>query len=143
MLKINTEILINSPVSLVWKHFSTTALVQKWIGEPEMGIEINTDWEVGSPIIIKGFHHINFINQGTILKFEPNKILQYNQLDSISNLHDMEENYSILTFQLSSINDQTLLQIDIENFPTETIYKHLNLYWRTTIELIKHIIEND
>ena len=143
MLKINTEILINSPVSLVWKHLSNTALVQKWIGEPEMNIQIITDWEVGSPIIIKGFHHINFINQGTILKFEPNKILQYNQLDSISNLPDMEENYSILTFQLSSINDQTLLQIDIENFPTETIYKHLNLYWRTTIELIKHIIEND
>ncbi|MBK7038641.1 MAG: SRPBCC domain-containing protein [Bacteroidetes bacterium] len=143
MFTIKTEILINSPVSLVWKHLSTTALVQKWIGEPEMNIQIITDWEVGSPIIIKGFHHINFINQGTILKFEPNKILQYNQLDSISNLPDMEENYSILTFQLSSINDQTLLQIDIENFPTETIYKHLNLYWRTTIELIKHIIEND
>lgn len=143
MLKINTEILINSPVSLVWKHLSTTALVQKWIGEPEMNIQIITDWEVGSPIIIKGFHHINFINQGTILKFEPNKILQYNQLDSISKLPDMEENYSILTFQLSSINDQTLLQIDVENFPTETIYKHLNLYWRTTIELIKYIIEND
>lgn len=38
------------------------------IGEPEMGIEIITNWQVGSPIVIKGFHHKKFENKGTVLQ---------------------------------------------------------------------------
>jgi hypothetical protein len=29
----------------------------------------------------------------------------------------------------------------MENFPTESIFKHLNLYWKTTMQIIKRTAE--
>lgn len=65
------------------------------MADPEVGIELITNWKVGSPITIKGFHHIKFENKKTVLQFEPDKVLQYDYLSSLSRLPDKPENYSI------------------------------------------------
>ena len=38
-------------------------------------------------------------------------------------------------------DQQTQLTATIENFPTETIRKHLGFYWRATIVMIKKAVE--
>lgn len=106
-----------------------------------MKIEIFTDWQIGKPIITKGFHHVKFENTGTVLKFEPNKVLSYNYLSSISNLPDEPESYTTIEFRLEPKSNQTLLKVCVSNFPTETIFKHLDFYWNTTLEIIKKQIE--
>jgi uncharacterized protein YndB with AHSA1/START domain len=140
---IEKTVAINAPVSVVWNYLTDPDLMKKWMGEPEMKIEIITDWKVGSPIIVKGFHHVYFENKGTVLQFEPDKLLRYSHLSSVSRLPDAVENYSVFTFILNSNQEQTLLTLKAENFPTETIFKHLDLYWKVTIEIIKHKIENN
>jgi uncharacterized protein YndB with AHSA1/START domain len=139
--KIKKTILINASCADVWEHLINLELIEKWIGEPEMNIEIITDWKIGEPIIIKGFHHGEFENRGTILQFTPNKVLQYSHLSSISRLSDRLENYSIITFKLSPSKGQTSLDFIIENFPTESIFKHLEFYWNVTLGLIKLNVE--
>ncbi len=37
------------------------------MGEPEIEIEIQTDWIVGNSFVIKGFHHGKFENKGEIV----------------------------------------------------------------------------
>jgi uncharacterized protein YndB with AHSA1/START domain len=138
---IKKNVLINAPASIVWETLTNPVLMTKWMGEPEMKIEVITDWELGSPMIIKGFHHVKFENKGKVLQFEPLKILQYSHLSSLSHLPESPENYAIITFSLVPEHEKTSLTVSVENFPTETIFKHLEFYWKTTAELIKRMCE--
>lgn len=111
------------------------------MAEPAMELEIITSWKTGSPIIIKGFHHMKFENRGTVLQFQPPHLLQYNHLSSLSRLQDKPENYSIITFSLVPLENNTSLTVTLSNFPTEAIFRHLDFYWRTTTEILKKMIE--
>jgi hypothetical protein len=113
----------------------------KWLGEVEMKLEVQCDWIVGEPIIIRGFNHLTFENKGVVLLFEENSRLSYSHFSSISRLADKQENYSILDFTLKPIDNQTMLTLNINNFPTEVIRKHLEFYWRGTVVKIKRMAE--
>jgi uncharacterized protein YndB with AHSA1/START domain len=133
----STSTTINSESSKVWATLTNLELMTQWLGEPEMNIKVLTDWKINSPIFIRGFHHVNFENKGTILQYDRDKRLSYTHLSSVSRLEDKQENYTILEFILTPIDNQTQLTINIKNFPTETIRKHLEFYWRTTVLTIK------
>lgn len=108
----------------------------------ETDIDVITDWKTGSPVIIRGdLHGIYFENNGTVLAFEQGEKLQYNHLSSLSKLPDELENYSIIEFILSPIENQTILTLTVSNFPTEEIYRHLAFYWNVTLEILKKQIE--
>jgi uncharacterized protein YndB with AHSA1/START domain len=139
--KFSTTTAINSKPGRIWTTLTNAQLMTKWIGDPEMKIEVETEWKVNSPIFIRGFHHVEFENKGTILRYDKEKKLSYTHLSSISRLPDKAENYTILEFTLTPDGNSTLLTLDIVNFPTESIRKHLEFYWRTTILTIKDVIE--
>ena len=138
---IEIQLQMNADPGTIWKLLTEPELMKQWMGEPEMKLEINTTWKIGSPISIKGFHHINFENKGVVLKYEENTVLSYNHLDSVSGLNDRPENYSIIEFNLLPVQNQTILKIKLDNFPTETIFKHLQFYWTNTIGLIRKMAE--
>ena len=140
--KIENTILIEAFPDVVWKFLTKPEFMKHWMGEKEMGIEVSTNWKIGNPISISGFHHIKFENRGTVLDFEPQKKLSYTHLSSLSLLSDVKAHYSIITFLLKKINDKTELTLQLENFPTEAIYKHLNFYWRGTLMQLKSFIES-
>jgi uncharacterized protein YndB with AHSA1/START domain len=139
--QIEKTIHIKASPSIVWNTLTNPEVMKLWMGEPEMKIEIITNWKVGTPIVLKGFHHVKFENTGTILQFEPNRILKYDYLSSISRLPDKPENHTIIEFRLTPSENQTLLTLILSNFPTESIHKHINFYWTTTIEILKKLIE--
>ena len=131
---------INAPTSKVWDALTNPDLMKKWMSENE--IEIITDWQVGRPMVIRGnLHGIKFENNGTVLQFEPENILRYNHLSSLSRLSDKTENYSVIEFKLTPLAEQTELTLTLSIFPTETIYKHLAFYWNVTLEILKRLIE--
>jgi hypothetical protein len=115
--------------------------MKQWMGEPELKIEIETSWEIGTPIVIRGFHHIKFETKGLVFAFDRNKRLVYSHLSSVSRLPDTESSYSLLEFLLTPDRDQTRLTLNIENFPTDTIRRHLEFYWQSTLVYIKDAVE--
>lgn len=132
---------IASPISQVWTLLTEPEQMKKWM-MPDIELSIQTDWKVGSPIFIRGtMNGKEFENKGLVLKFEPEKNLQYSHLSSISNLPDRAENYSVLSFQLHPIDQKTQLMFSLSNFPTESIYKHMAFYWNVTLEVFKRIAE--
>jgi uncharacterized protein YndB with AHSA1/START domain len=139
--QIGKTVVIDVPAATVWEYLTNPDCMKKWMGEPGMKIEIITDWKVGNPIVIRGFHHTRFENRGVVLRFEPYKILEYTHLSSVSRLVDRSENYTIISFNLTSNRDVTSLTLKVGNFPTEAIFKHLDFYWKTTVEIIKRTIE--
>jgi len=136
----NNSIVINAKPAKVWDALTRPKLMAKWMADEE--IEIITDWRIGSPIIIRGdLHGIPFENNGQVLQFEPEKILAYSHLSSLSNLPDEIESYSIIKFYLLPKGNQTVLTLTLSNFPTEEIYRHLAFYWRVTPEVLKVFVE--
>lgn len=131
---------INARPSEVWKALTDQGMMRAWMSDSP--IDITTNWKVGSPITIQGdLYKKRFENKGVVLQFEPEQVLQYSHLSSLSRLPDELENYSVITFSLTPVEDQTTLTLTLSNFPTETIYKHLAFYWSVTLELIKSFIE--
>ena len=117
-------------------------LIRLWMGDPELKLIIETDWTINGQIIIKGFHHVSFENKGVVEVFEKDKRVKYSSLSSISRLPDQPENYTSTEFSLEPIDRQTKLIVKVENFPTDSIYKHYNFYWRGTIMKIKKLVES-
>lgn len=139
--EFSTMVIINARPAQVWTTLTTPDIMTTWMGSPEMEIKVITDWKVNFPILIHGFHHVKFENKGLVLQYDKESKLSYSHLSDISRLPDIPENYSILEFVLTPIEDRTQLTLSITNFPTEVIRKHLEFYWRTTIIGIKKITE--
>ena len=136
----NKTVQINAPISMVWAALTQPELMKKWMSEDD--IDILTNWQVGSPFIIRGnLHGIKFENKGLVLQFEPERVLSYSHLSSISRLRDQPENYTVLDFQVASMETQTSLTLTASNFPTESIYKHMAFYWNVTLEIFKRLLE--
>jgi uncharacterized protein YndB with AHSA1/START domain len=137
----STTVTIDSGVDEVWNSLTKPDLMAEWMGEPDFEITVDTDWRVNSTISIQGFHHVKFENTGTVLEYKTEKKLKYTHLSSLSRLPDKPENHSILEFNLRPIEERTQLTLTIENFPTESIRKHLEFYWKATIMTIKRSVE--
>jgi len=72
-----------------------------------------------------------------VLQCIPEQQLSYTHLSSLSRLPDEPDNYTRIDFYLMPNGAQTKLELTISNFPTESIQKHLEFYWRTTMVKIK------
>jgi len=117
--------------------------MRQWMGEEEMQIEIETTWKVNTPIVIRGIHHLPFVNDGIVLEYMREQRLTYNSRSSISQLPAASSSYSVIDFTLTPIEDDTLLTLTVSNFPTETIQKHFAFYWRGTMGKIKQVAERE
>ena len=131
---------IDAPPSKVWAALTSSELMKVWMSEAV--VDIVTDWQVGSPIIIVGqVYKKPFENKGLVLLFEEEKELQYTHLSALSGLPDIPENHSKIEFRLTPDNAGTILSLTVSNFPTEAIYRHLAFYWNVTLHVLKKFLE--
>lgn len=142
-MKFSKTVAINSTPAKIWAALTETSQMIKWLGDPEMQLEVHTTWEIGTAIRILGFHHVKFENKGVVLAYEPERRLSYSHLSSVSRLPDTPENYTILEFLLRPTERHTEVTLNIENFQTDLIRKHLEFYWRTTLETVKKYVEKN
>lgn len=114
--------------------------MKQWMSEDP--IEITSTWKIGEQVVIKGhIHEVHFENTGKVLQFDPCHVLSYEHLSSLSKLPDEPASYTRIEFKLQALSNQTLLDLKLSNFPTESIYKHLKFYWDTTAGILKKFIE--
>ncbi len=133
---IERSILLPASPATAWQALTDPAQLRQWMGEPEMDLEVLTDWTVGGPLLIRGELHGRFENRGTVLAFEPHRLLRYSHQSSFSRLPDAPESASVLTFRLEPAGEHTTLTLTIDGFPTESIYRHLDFYWRGTLGVL-------
>ncbi len=135
---VNKTISINAPISKVWDTITNPVLIKEWL----FGTNTISDWKVGSPILFTGeWQGTAYEDKGIILKFEIGKIFQYSYWSGFSGLTDSPENYSIVTFELTEMDESTLLTLKQSHFATETMYEHSDKNWEPTLESIKTLAE--
>ncbi|TGL77199.1 SRPBCC family protein [Leptospira yasudae] len=137
-LILKKQISIQAPIAKVWNGLIDPEIIKLYL----YGTKTISDWKVGSPIVFTGFwEEKEYKDHGTILKFEKEKIFQYNYWSNFSGIPDVPENYSIITFELKSEGTSTLLTLTQENFPTQTSYEHSDTGWDHSLKILKEFLE--
>ncbi len=136
ILKLNIE--INTKSSNVWVALTSPEWIKKYL----FGTDAISDWKVGSPIIFQGeWEGKKYSDKGTILKFEKNKIFQYDYWSNFSGFEDKPENYTRITFELSETNNKTFLTLIQDHFVTQLQYEHSSKNWEMILGSIKKMLE--
>jgi len=137
---VTKAIQINSPVAKVWDALTNPALLKLWMMDTD--VEVVTNWQIGSSILISGNMNGTFEYKGTVLQFEPHRIIQYSSWNKITRLLDLPEHYAIITFELEANRNQTQLHITHSNLIAEASYEHSQFYWAGALLVLKRMCDD-
>jgi len=136
---ISKTINITATPAKIWNALTNPELIKLWMSDAEL--EIISGWVIGSPIILKTNLNGKHEFKGKILQMEPGKIFQYSSWSKISRLPDIPENYSLIEFRLTPMENQTSLSVTHSNLIAKAAVEHSNYYWNIALELIRRLVE--
>jgi uncharacterized protein YndB with AHSA1/START domain len=101
-----------------------------------MGGEYVSDWKVGGPFGFKGLDG-KMLTNGTILKIEPEKLLQHRLFNSISSVD------SVITYELQEHNGSTTLHghEEFTSSVTDQEYADAAEGWQAALLAVKELAE--
>lgn len=130
---VEKSIEINAPVSKVWRVFTDPQLTR------QIGGEYVSEWQVGASLRWKGPDGQMQTN-GTILKIEPEKLLQHNLFGS----DEPSENViSVITYEFHEQNNVTTIHAreDFSNPVSDAAYTDALEGWDAALQAVKAIAE--
>ena len=132
------SVTIEAPAAEVWKALTTPALIKRWF----FGVDTETDWEVGSPIVHRGeYQGRPYEDVGTIQRVEPGRLLVHTHWSPVSGLSDRPENYQEVTWALSGSDGATELTVTERNLPSEDAKKASDQGWAVALAGLKELLE--
>ena len=137
-LNVKESVSVNAAVNKVWDALTNPDLVKKYL----FGTNLITDWQVGNDIIFKGsYEGKKYIDKGKIIKYEPEKLMQYTYLSNFSGLEDAEDNYSLVTYEIEENGSDVILSVSQEGFINLQAKEHSENSWGYVLEEIKKLVE--
>ena len=79
-------------------------------------------------------------DKGTVLEFEPEKLLRYSYWSNFSGEPDILENYHIVSYILKKGDVKTLLTIT-QSCKTEEAREHSEKNWKMVLDTMKKMLE--
>ncbi|WP_432881186.1 SRPBCC family protein [Kribbella sp. CA-245084] len=130
------EIDIDAPAARVWEVLtSPDKLKELWFGA-----EVETDWQVGSPITWTGeWEGKPYQDKGEILAIEPGRLLKLTHFSPLTGQPDVPENYHTLTYELTG---ETHLKLSQDNNASEEEAKHSQGMWEMLVARVKEAAES-
>lgn len=129
---------INAPIAKVWDALVNPAMIKQYL----FGTNAVSDWKEGSPILFQGeWEGKTYEDKGVILRFQPQRLLEYTYFSSFSKRPDVPESYSTITIELSGKDAQTLLSLTQDNNATEQEREHSEMNWGMVLTGMKKLLE--
>ena len=131
---VEKSIEINAPASKVWRVFTDPVLTR------QMGGEYVSEWKVGSSFSWKGLDG-QILTNGSILKIEPQKILQHNLFGS--DPASTEAVISVITYEFHEKDGRTtiLAREDFSRPIDDEEYAAAMSGWDAALYSVKEIAE--
>ncbi len=135
---LETTVSIKASKSKVWKALTDPEQIKKYF----FGTEAASDWRVGSPITFSGvWEGKPYVDKGTILQIEKEKILKYNYWSSFSGTEDKPENYATIIYSLAEKNGETVFSISQDGIETTEARDHSEQNWKMVMNNLKEFLE--
>jgi len=137
-LKLSTSITIHASPEKVWQGLTDPNLIRQYF----FGTNAVSDWKEGSPLRFTGeWEGQTYEDKGSILKSEPNRLLSYSYLSSMSGKEDRPENYAIVTYTLSPQGKDTVLTITQDPVDSQEALEHSEQNWQMVMKGMAGLIE--
>ena len=135
---ITKSIEINTASSKVWNALINPDIITQCLP----GVEIVTDWKVGSELIyVHARQGQRTSDRGIILDFVPTHLLRHTYWTPFSGLEDKPENYTTIAYSLAEVDNKTILTVNQTNFNSEEWWKNSQAGWDYVLTTIKQIVE--
>jgi uncharacterized protein YndB with AHSA1/START domain len=139
-IETTTETTIKAPIQDVWKALTTPELIKQWF----FGVDTETDWKVGSPLIHRGeYQGKPYVDKGEIIRIEPPRLLVHTHWSDVSGKPDRPEHYQEVTWALSEQDGATRLSISERNLPSEEAKATSEAAWGTALGNLKEQLERE
>jgi uncharacterized protein YndB with AHSA1/START domain len=137
-LETTSSITIDSAPARVWEALTTPETIKEWF----FGVDTLTDWSVGSSIVHRGVYQGHpYEDKGTILAFEPPRLLVHSHWSPVSGLPDSPENYQEVSWSLMEHDGSCELVIREVNLPSEEARAVSEQGWRGALRMLKDLVE--
>lgn len=129
---------IDAPADRVWRALTDPEDVATYM----MGAEVDTDWQVGSPIYWRGeFQGKPFEDKGEVLEVDEPHRLSVTHYSPLSGAADKPENYHTLTYVLSEKDGRTHLELTQDNAGGDEEAEHSRSMWTSMLAGLKNTAE--
>ena len=133
------EISIDASPAVVWEALTRPDLIKKYF----FGTTTFTTWEVGSPIRFVGeWEGQAYEDKGTVLAFEPCRLIRYDYWSSMSGLEDLPEHYIQISYALEEEEGITRLRIEQGPMKDEETAAHSEGNWLSVMVGMKELVES-
>ena len=139
-LLAKTSLSIHATPAEVWEALVNPEMIKEYMH----GTETTTDWVLGNPITFSGeWQGKPYIDKGTILEINPERVLSYSYWSSMSATEDFEDNYAHITYHVSAYDDETTLTITQDNLEDDEAVVKAEENWMTVSHTIKRLVERN
>ena len=137
---------IRAPRDAVWRALTDPAQIKRYF----MGnAEVQTDWEVGSPIAFRGeWNGQTFEDKGEIVTFEPEHELAYSHFSPMTGKPDAPENYHLVDITLDGASDTTSVTLEQSNLTggvsdeDRAARRQFEQHWQQMLEGLRNTVES-
>jgi uncharacterized protein YndB with AHSA1/START domain len=137
-LTLEVSITIKATKANVWKALTNPEQIKKYF----FGTETKSDWRVGSTITFGGvWDGKPYLDKGTILQIEAEKILKYNYWSSFAGTEDIPANYANVTYQLSGRDGEILYTVTQDSIKSSEALEHSKQNWQMIMKSMKELLE--
>ena len=138
-LTVGSSITIDAPSERVWEALTTPELIKKWF----FGVDTETDWKVGSPIVHRGeYRGSPYEDKGTILASDPPRSFVHSHWSPVSGLPDSPQSYQEVSWSLTEHDGGTELTVREVNLPPEEAATVSDKAWSAALQGLKDLVEN-
>ena len=132
------EIDIEADRTRVWAALTDPAQIKQYF----MGADVDTDWQVGSPIVWRGdYQGKAFEDKGEIVTVEPEQLLRMTHFSPMSGQPDQPDNYHTLTYELSGSGSDTHVVLSQDNNASSEEVVHSTGMWSGMLTALKETVE--
>jgi|ERR1043166_625548 uncharacterized protein YndB with AHSA1/START domain len=131
---------IAAKASKVWELLTNPEKIKVYL----FGTQTETSWKPGTPIAFHGsWNGTEYHDKGTVMDYQEDRLLSYTYWSSMGGMEDKPENYIRVKFSLEDEDEQTRLTLTQEGAKNKEALEHSESNWKTVLEKIKEMAENE
>ncbi len=136
LAKAETE--IEAPPSRVWEALTDPDQIKEYM----FGSEVETSWEMGSPITWNGeYEGRPYQDKGEVLSYDEPRKLSVTHYSPLAGQEDKPENYHTLVYTLDEHNGGTRVSLTQDNCADEQEAEQFSANWQQMLDGLKAHVE--